>query len=61
MTHTDPKSSLASSTTSRQIIASYDLGYEYSQDHYISLQCMVEDAAEEASFAHVPEDEKAAA
>jgi hypothetical protein len=29
-------------------VASYDLGYEYSQEHYIALQCMVEDADNES-------------
>jgi hypothetical protein len=47
--------------SSRPFIASYDLGYEFSQEHYVSLQCMVEDAAEEeATLAHVPELEKVA-
>lgn len=39
----------------RPFIASYDLGYEFSQEHYIELQCMVDDAAEEdetATFAY---------
>lgn len=38
----------------KPFIASYDLGYEYSQQHYIALQCMVEDADEDSTFAHSP-------
>jgi len=40
----------------RPLIGSYDLGYEYSQQHYIALQCMVDDAdaEEDATLAHVP-------
>jgi hypothetical protein len=49
-------------SASRPFITSYDLGYEYTQEHYIELQCMVEDAdAEVATFARVPELEEAAA
>jgi hypothetical protein len=38
----------------RPFIASYDLGYEYSQQRYIALQCMLEDEDEERTLAHVP-------
>jgi hypothetical protein len=55
------KSPLTSGSAQRPFIASYDLGYEYSQQHYIALQCMVEDADEEASFARVPQLEETAA
>ena len=45
----------------KPLIASYDLGYEFSQERYIALQCMVEDADEEdATLAHVPQLEKVA-
>jgi hypothetical protein len=47
--------------TARPFIASYDLGYEFSQEHYIALQCRVEDAAEEdTTLAHVPQLEEVA-
>ena len=46
----------------KPLITSYDLGYEYSQQHYIELECMVEDAdAEIATFAHNPALEEVAA
>ncbi|MGD0990479.1 MAG: hypothetical protein ABR874_21940 [Candidatus Sulfotelmatobacter sp.] len=62
MTHTNPvQSSNSGSSSSRPFIASYDLGYEYSQDHYLALQCMMEDAAEAATFAHHPSREEVAA
>lgn len=55
------ESPLSGAYESRPFIASYDLGYEFSQEHYIALQCMVEDAAEEdATLAHVPQLEKVA-
>jgi hypothetical protein len=54
------ESELTSASASRPFIASYDLGHEYSQQHYIELQCMVEDAEEQASFAHVPHLEEVA-
>jgi hypothetical protein len=54
-----PEAPVANS--SRPFIASYDLGYEFSQEHYIALQCMVEDAAEEDStLAHALELEEVA-
>jgi hypothetical protein len=31
-------------------IGSYDLGYEYSQEHYVAVQCMIEDADNESLF-----------
>lgn len=43
-----------SASVRRPFITSYDLGYEHSQQHYIALQCMFEDADEEPSFAHFP-------
>lgn len=50
------KTPLSGPHQSRPFIASYDLGYEFSQEHYIELQCMVDDAAEEdddkATFAY---------
>ena len=49
------ESPLSSAPASRPLIASYDLGYEHSQQRLIDLQCMVEDADEEATSAHVPE------
>jgi len=54
---------VANASTSRPLIASYDLGFEYSQQHYIALQCMVEDADEEeaSTLAHVPDAEEVAA
>jgi hypothetical protein len=62
MTHIDPTSSpLSGTSASKPFIGSYDLGYEYSQEHYIALQCMVEDAAEEATYAHIPAHEEVAA
>ncbi len=54
MTYASGFESNASALPRRPFITSYDLGYEYSQQHYIALQCMVEDADEEATFAHVP-------
>jgi hypothetical protein len=49
-------------SSSRPFLTSYDLGYEFSQEHYIELQCMVEDAdAEGATFAGVPQLEETAA
>jgi hypothetical protein len=50
------ESTFSGANASRQFIASYDLGYEFSQEHYINLQCMVEDAAEEATLAQVLEE-----
>ena len=47
------ESPLTSAFAHRPIIASYDLGYEYSQYRCIALRCMVEDAHNEPSFAHV--------
>jgi hypothetical protein len=37
-----------SRSASRPFVASYDLGYEYTQEHYIALQCMLEDADNES-------------
>lgn len=46
----------------KPLVTSYDLGFEYSQQHYIAVQCMVEDAdAEPATLAHVPAVEEIAA
>jgi hypothetical protein len=45
------------SRSGRPFIASYDLGYEYSQQHYIALQCLVEDADEDSSFVRALEPE----
>jgi hypothetical protein len=60
MTHSGTPESPAV-TSSRPFITSYDLGYEFSQEHYIALQCMVEDAEEEDStLAHTPELEEVA-
>jgi len=44
----------------RPLITSYDLGLEHSQEHYLALQCMLEDADEQASSAQVPEPETVA-
>ncbi len=61
MTYTGKNESPSSSGfASKPFIASYDLGYEYSQEHYIALQCMVEDADEEFSLAHDPHLEEVA-
>ena len=54
MTYSSGFESNTSALSRKPLIASYDLGYEYSQQHYIALQCMFEDADEEATFAHVP-------
>ena len=43
------ESPLRSAPAAKPLIASYDLGYEYSQERYIALQGMVEDADEESS------------
>jgi hypothetical protein len=49
-------------SSNRPLVESYDLGFEYSQQHYLALECMVEDADEEkATFARVPAGEKVAA
>ena len=45
-----------SASSRRPFIASYDLGYEFSQEYYIALQCLVEDA-DQVSFALVPQTE----
>ncbi len=55
------KSSLSKTSATRPFIASYDLGYEFTQEHYIALQCMVEDADVEASLADVTPAERVAA
>jgi hypothetical protein len=47
------ESPLTSAFAHRPFVASYDLGYEYSQYRCIALRCMVEDAHNEPSFAHV--------
>jgi hypothetical protein len=47
MTYSEIASSLPRSAT-RHFVASYDLGYEFSQEHYLALQCMLEDADNEA-------------
>jgi len=44
----------------RPLVTSYDLGFEHSQEHYIALQCMLEDADEQPSVAQVPELENVA-
>ena len=49
-----------SNTSDRPFIASYDLGYEYSQQHYIALQCLVDDADDEPTFAYAPHLEQVA-
>jgi hypothetical protein len=54
MTYSSGFESIKAASPRKPFMASYDLGYEYSQQHYIALQCMVEDADEEATFAHVP-------
>lgn len=55
------ESTLSGAHESKPFIPSYDLGYEFSQEHYIALQCMVDDAAEEdATLARVPQLEKVA-
>jgi hypothetical protein len=54
MTYSSGFESIASALPRKPFIASYDLGYEYSQQHYIELQCMIEDADEEATYAHLP-------
>jgi hypothetical protein len=52
---------LSGAYESKPFIASYDLGYEFSQEHYIALQCMADDAAEEdATLAQVPQLEQVA-
>ena len=47
------ESPLTSAFDHRPFVASYDLGYEYIQHHCIAVRCMVEDAHNEPSFAHV--------
>jgi hypothetical protein len=48
MTHSqEVESPLSGASNSRPFIASYDLGYEFSQEQYIALQCMVEDETDE--------------
>lgn len=54
MTYSSGFESTTAASPRKPLIASYDLGYEYSQQHYIALQCMVEDADEEATYAHPP-------
>lgn len=49
-----PESTLKISSADRRLVASYDVGYEHSQQHYIEMQCIVEDGDEEISFAHLP-------
>lgn len=47
------ESPLPGTSASKPFVASYDLGYEFSQEHYIALQCMVEDeTAEVATLSH---------
>jgi len=53
MTYSSGFESVTAALPRKPFITSYDLGYEYSQQHYIALQCMVEDADEEATLAHV--------
>jgi hypothetical protein len=48
------------SQSRRPFIASYDLGYEYSQQHYMALQCMVEDADEAPSLSYAAQLEEVA-
>jgi hypothetical protein len=50
MTYADAFESATGALQSRPFIASYDLGYEYSQQRYIALQCMVEDADRGPNF-----------
>ena len=52
------ENALRNSQAQRPFIASYDLGYEYSQQHYIALQCMVEDADEVPFVSYVPQLEE---
>lgn len=54
------ENSVSSSQLRRPFIASYDLGYEYTQQHYIALQCMVEDADEAPSLAYAAQLEEVA-
>ena len=54
MTYSSGFESIQGALPRKPFIASYDLGYEYSQQHCIALQCMVEDADEEATLAYVP-------
>ena len=61
MTYADVVGSVSGSPSSRPLIASYDVGYEFSQAHYIALQCMVEDADEEPAPARAPHQETVAA
>lgn len=48
------ESPFTSASGRRPFVASYDLGHEYSQQHCVALQCMVEDADDEPSFDRVP-------
>jgi hypothetical protein len=54
------ENALRNSQSQRPFIASYDLGYEYSQQHYIALQCMVEDADEVPFASYVSQLEEVA-
>jgi len=38
-----------SSAVGRPLVTSYDLGYEYSLQHYIEVKCLVEEADRELS------------
>jgi hypothetical protein len=60
MTYAETVESSISAKSGRPFIASYDLGYEYSQQHYIALQCLVEDADEDSSFVRALEPEAVA-
>jgi hypothetical protein len=60
MTYAEPVESPVSAPSARPFIASYDLGFEYSQQHYIALQCLVEDADENSSFVRALEPETVA-
>lgn len=55
------ESLLTKVSAERPYVPSYDLGCEHSQQYYIALQCMVEDAdAESEQSVEVPEMEEVA-
>ena len=43
-----------SSAVGRPLVTSYDLGYEYSLQHYIEVKCLVEEADRELSSVSTP-------
>jgi|GEM_PF-6094495 len=47
---------LSGANVSRPFLASYDLGHEFSQEHHVAVQCMVEDAEEEQEPATYPQE-----